>query len=263
MAEFVGTENQIAVQKRMRDRQSWIAETPGAVNGGRVMAFDDPGRVGWDRVTELANEDKLAVFPMFPESEILDEIRNHLGPQWKTPSWQVYLGTPETVLPACGAVIGDNPLPPGWRMAAYEGLDDRQVEAVQDLNTSTGVSPYPAFFMRGDAVPVLTACISDDTGTLMATASAAMRYHAESRLGGYVFAGMASVSPDCRGRGHGKVINAYVLAASHARLGWTMAKEQVSADNPVSQAMLTACGLSRDEVCVSVAAINSEEGFTR
>lgn len=136
MAEFVGTENQIGVQKRMRDRRPWIAETPGAVNGGRVMAFDDPGRVGWDRVAELANEDKLTVFPMFPEGEILDEIRIHLGAQWKTPSWQVYLGTPEAVLSACGAVIMDNPLPPGWRMDAYERLDDRQAAALGRMVSS-------------------------------------------------------------------------------------------------------------------------------
>lgn len=263
MAEFVGTEAQISIQKRMRDRQSWIARTPGAANGGRVLAFDDPERVGWDKVAELVRADELAAFPMFPKQAILAMIRDHLGPHWKTPDWQVFLGTPESVLSASQSIMDSYDLPPGWCIDAQERPDNGKISAVQSLNAATGVAPYPAFFSRGDAVPIVTVCISDENGELVASASAIMRYHPESRLGGCVFAGMASVSLAQRAKGLGKLVNAAVMVESHARFQWKMAKEQVAADNRASQAMIEACGLRRDEDRVSVAAINSEEGFTR
>lgn len=90
-----------------------------------------------------------------------------------------------------------------------------------------------------------------------------MRYHPQSRLAGHMFTGMASVSPAHRGRGLGRLVNAITLAQSHARFAWTTAVEQVAPDNPASQAMVEACGLDMDAGFVSIAAINSEEAFTR
>ena len=54
-----------------------------------------------------------------------------------------------------------------------------------------------------------------------------------------------------------------MLAESHALFGWTMAKEQVAPDNAPSQAMIEACGLDNGEGRVSIAAINSDENFSR
>ena len=112
-------------------------------------------------------------------------------------------------------------------------------------------------------MPILTVCISDGSGALAATASAAYRYHPGSRLAGYLFAGMVSVSPAQRRRGLGRLVNAVMLNASHGLFGWTTAKEQVAADNAPSQAMIEACGLDNGEGRVSIAAINSDESFSR
>ncbi len=263
MGEFVGLDSQVRIQKRMRQRQAWIAHTPGAINAGRAMAFDDPGRVGWDRVTALANEDDLAVFCAFPEAKIKADIGRHLGPGWKTSSWGVYFGTAAAVMAASQSLLDAHELPADWRMIAPERPDDRQIDAVQLLNQSTGVLPYPAFFSRGEASPIVTVCLTDETGALAATASAVMRHHADSRLGGHLFTGMVSVLPVYRGRGLGKLVNAAVLVESHARFGWSVATEQAAAHNHASRAMIEACGLRRDEGVVSVAAINSDEAFTR
>lgn len=263
MAEFVGTENQIRTQERLRDRQPWIADTPGLANGGRVLHFVEPDRVGWDRVAELANEDKLAGFPCVAREETIAAIRAHLGAHWKTPSWEVFLAPPERVLPACEGIVEDIVLPAGWRIDPLERPNGGQVSAIQALNERTGVSPYPAYYSRGEAVRVLTACISDGSGALVATASAALRYHPRSRLAGCVFAGMASVSPTHRRRGLGRLVNAVMLLESHALFGWTMAKEQVAPENAASQAMIRACGLDRGNGYVSVVAIGSDEPFSR
>jgi hypothetical protein len=64
MPDFIGGDNAIALQKRLRDRQPEIARSPHLVNGGRILHFLDPEKTGWDRVRALAQEDKLAGFPV-------------------------------------------------------------------------------------------------------------------------------------------------------------------------------------------------------
>ncbi len=263
MAEFVGTDNQMRLQKLLRERHSWIAETPGVANGGRLLHFVDPVSVGWERLTELANEDLLAGFPCVDREETVAAIHRHLGPQWKTPVWNAFLGTPQTVLPVCRNLMDEISLPEGCQIEVHSCPSDAQITAIQALNTETGVSPYPAYYSRGEAVPVVTVCISDAQNNLAATASAAYRYHADSRLAGYLFAGMVSVSSLYRRRGLGRLVNATMLVESHNRFGWTMAKEQVAPDNAASQAMIEACGLDNRDGFVSVAAINSGESFSR
>ena len=154
-------------------------------------------------------------------------------------------------------------LPGGWRIDLLETPSREQIGAVQTLNEETGVSPYPAYYSRGAAVPVLTVCISDFRSPSGHGFGRIFRYHPESRLAGCVFAGMVSVAPDQRRRGLGRLVNAVMLKESQARFGWTLAKEQVAADNTASRAMIEACGLNNDDGHVSIAAINSEESFTR
>lgn len=261
--EFSGSDNQVRVQKQIRDRQPWIARTPGVANGGRLLHFVEPEAVGWDRVRELANEDRLAGFPAVRGAETIAAIHQHLGPHWKTPAWDVFLGAAERVVPHCRDLIASIGLPAGWRIEPYERPTDDQIRAVQALNVETGVSPYPAYYSRGDAVPTVTLCILDARGELVATAGAAFRYHAECRLAGTLFAGMVSVSPSHRGKGLGKLVNAVMMVESHTLFAWTTVKEQVATDNVPSRAMIRACGLDNSEGLVSVAAINSDEAFTR
>ena len=166
-------------------------------------------------------------------------------------------------LAACTTLIDEIQLPDGWAVTFLDCPSDEEIAQVQDLNDKTGVSPYPAYYMRSEAVPLLTTCIHDASGVLIATASVADRYHAASRLKNHVFAGMVSVSEDARGRDIGKLINALALRESHARFGWTYATEHVAQDNPASAAMITACGLDHSQDLWSVLAIKSDESFSR
>lgn len=240
-----------------------IAQTPALVNGGRVLHCLDPDAVGWDVVRQLAGEDRLIGFPVMDPDVAVGLIRDNLGPQWKTPVWHALLGGKEQVLAACAAVIAAVPLAAGWSVVHYSCPSEAQLAQVQALNAQTGVAPYPAYYMRSEAVPVLTTCIHDETGDLIATASVADRYHPDSRLGGHIFAGMVSVSETRRGWGLGKLVNARALVESQARFGWEVATEQVAADNVASRAMIMACGLTHDAGLVSVAAMNSDETFSR
>ncbi|MBT3142147.1 hypothetical protein KL867_13855 [Ruegeria litorea] len=263
MTDFIGTENSVSVQRRLQDRQPMIAQTPGLVNGGRVLHCLDPDAVGWSVVHQLAGEDKLMGFPVIDHDLALSLIHDKLGPHWKTPVWHALLGSKEQVLAACSMVIESVPLATGWSVVHHSCPNAAQLEQVQALNAETGVAPYPAYYMRSEAVPVLTTCVYDGAGDLIATASVADRYHRDSRLAGHMFAGMVSVSETKRGRGLGKLVNALALVKSQVQFGWTVATEQVAADNVASRAMIMACGLTHDAGLVSVAAMNSDETFSR
>ena len=263
MPEFLGTENSIAVQKRLRERQTEIAQSPDLVNGGRILHFLQPEKTGWARVRELANEDRLAGFPLVRREDIVSQIERHLGPQWKVPAWDALTGSADRVLRACESVIASVALPDGCESSTNNCPDEDTIALIQSLNSETGVAPYPAYYTRSEAVSVLTACILDRDGSLVATASVADRYHAAGRLGGHVFAGMVSVAGRFRGRGLGKLVNAIALVESHRRFGWEVATEQVAPDNPASKAMIMACGLDHSDGLSSVAAINSDESFSR
>lgn len=263
MPEFVGSDASIALQKRLRARQPEIARAPDLVNGGRVLHFLAPERTGWDRVRALAEEDGLVGFPLTHRDSILGALPRQLGAAWNLHLWHALTGDAGPVLAACRAVIDAVALPAGWRTEFHDCPDESRIGEIQALNAETGVAPYPAYYTRSEALPVLTACLRDHEDRLVATASVADRYHPESRVASHVFAGMVSVSDRCRGKGLGKLINAQVLVESRRRFGWRVATEQVAPDNAVSRAMILACGLDHAAGLVSVAATRSDEKFSR
>jgi|GEM_PF-1595209 len=263
MPEFIGTQNSIDVQMRLRERQADIARTPALANGGRILHFVEPDQLGWDKVRALAEQDKLAGLAMVDREQMTALIHTHLGPEWKTPSWLAMVGSADQVLTTCASVSDAPPLPEGWEVRFHQCPSEDDISEVQALNAATSVSPYPAYYMRSEAAPMLTGCIHDEKGTLVATASVVQRNHPDSRLGGYTFAGMVSVLAAQRGRGLGKLMNAMTLTESHKCFGWRYANESVSPENQVSQAMIKACGLDYSAGLWSFAAINSDETFTR
>ena len=263
MAAFVGDDSSIALQKRLQGRQAMIARAPDLANGARLLHVVMPEETGWDRVGALAEEDGLLGFPFVAAKSFEQELERRLGPRWNRHVWQALQGPAERVLAACATVIAAVALPDDWRVAFHDRPNDAEIDEIQSLNAATGVSPYPAYYTRSEALPVLTACIRDETGALVATASVADRYHPEGRLGGHVFAGMVSVSARCRGKGLGKLVNALALSESHRRFGWRVATEQVAPDNAASRAMILACGLEHQDGLVSVAVTKSRESFSR
>ena len=263
MPEFPGSPETVALQQRIKERSEIISASPHLVNGGRLVHYLDPERIGWERLLPWIEQDGLAGFPLVTEDVTRAMIHTHLGGHWETPAWLALRGHAEAVLAASARVIAEVPLPEGWQILAETCPPPDRLEAAQLLNEATGVSPYPAYYMRSEHVPVLTLSALDPQGGMVATASVANRYPVQSRLGGHVFAGMVSVSDAARGRGFGKLINAHAMIASHREWAWEWATEQVAADNLPSLAMIRACGLTHDEGLVSMAAINSTNRFTR
>ncbi|MEM7223140.1 MAG: GNAT family N-acetyltransferase [Pseudomonadota bacterium] len=260
--DYLGTEIQIRRQQAIHSRKDWIAKTPGAYNGARMVGFDDPERVGWDSVRRVAEEDGLVGFPGARETEILAAIARHLGPGWHTNTWLTYTGTPETVLPTCEAIERAVTLPTAWRKEIYLSPDDQAIGEVQTLNMACDILPYPAYYSRGEDVPIITTLLRDKEGMPVATGSACMRYHENSRLGGCLFIGLISVDPRCRGKRLGSLVNALTLIESHRAFGWTKVHEQVHESNTASRKMIEACGLDRKEDLCAVTASRDQARFS-
>lgn len=263
MTEFIGSPIAITAQKNIRDRQSKTATMPKWANGGRIMVFLEPETRDWDDIKQIAGQDCMAGFPLVAEDKMRRAIGHNLGSDWQTPSWLALIGGEDQVLSACEKVIAAVDMPSDLNAVYHECPSDEETSQIQVLNSETGVSPYPAYFMRSEAVPVLTVAIKDTKNSVVATASATMRYHPDCEFGKYVFAGMVSVTQAYRGKGLGKLVNALVLQESHQRYNWTHASENVSADNPVSLAMIKSCGLDLSAGLATVAAIKTGEAFTR
>lgn len=263
MAEYIGTNLQIDVQKRLRDRQQWIAETPEVAHGGRILNFLNAEKLGWDKVSELTMQDRVAGFTAVPLETTLLALKRIFGAGWKMPYWYVFFGEADFVLKASEQIVDAIVLPIGWHLESVDCPSDPQIDKIQKLNIVNGIAPYPAYYIRGEAVPCTTSMLTDDRGRLVATASANYRYHSESRFKQHLFAGSVAVSKDHRGRGFGKLLNAEVLIESHKRYGWARVLEQAKPDNVPSRAMIEACGLRMDPELVTITVIASDEDFTR
>lgn len=263
MAEYYGTELQVAIQVKMRERQAWIEKTPEIANGGRVINFLEPEKTGWERIKELFAEDRVISFTAQPLETIMPVLRDTFGTDCQYPFWNVFFGDAQIVVDASKSVVADVRVPSGWMLQSLERPTDDQISAIQRLNTSTGIAPYPAFYSRGEAVPCLTTCLWNGEGSLVGTASANCRYHRNSRFSGYVFEGSVSVAEECRGMGLGKFLNASVLLESNKLYGWTGVIAQARPDNAPSRRMIESCGLEMSPDLVTISVIASDEEFTR
>jgi hypothetical protein len=263
VAEYCGTDFQIAIQKRIRHRHAWISETPEVANGGRIMNFLEPDKTGWDRIRTFLEEDGAVAITAQDRGATPQRLYEMYGPGYEYPSWDTYTGKAADILVHCRELRHQNPMPEGWRVECLECPDDHALEAIQTLNTHTGVSPAPAYYLRSEVIPSLTSCIWTPDGGLAATATVSGRYHAESRFADYVFNGSISVDIHFRGKGLGKVVNAHVLIESQRRMGWAHGISQVAADNPASQKTVEACGFSRDPDLATYAVVQAGKVITR
>lgn len=263
MGEFMGNAEAVAVQRALAARHDAIAADPRLANGGRILNILDPDAYGWDGVRDSAFADGYVALTMVEKAKTFARIGEVFGDTVETPFWEAFVGTPDQVLPICRELVAKIEIPEGWRLETTTSPDQDTIRAVQTLNAETGVSPAPAYFMRGDTVPGLLACLYDEDGNLAASAATTMRYHADGRLGGWVFAGGVSVSPAHQRRQLGALINAVALLESHAAFGWKCALEQAKADNAASVGMIRKCGLSQDPDFVTIVVNTTGSYVTR
>jgi len=261
MSDYMGDESAVAVQQSIRNRIGDISANPLLSNGGRILNILDPEAFGWDGVRREVGRYGVVGLTMVDPETTLARLASEFGEDMAFPFWEAFRGTPEEVMPACEAILAGTPLPQGWYFSHDTCPDEATIEASQALNMETGVMPAPAYYLRSEHVPSLLSCLWTEDGTLVACASATMRYHPDGPLGGWLFAGSVSVSPARRWRGLGSLVNAALLVEARTRFGWSHVLEQAKASNAPSVGMIRRCGLRNDPRRVTIG-VNPTGGFT-
>src|SRR5680860_1928366 len=91
MAGYIGTEQQIALQKAADDAFDWMISTPGACNPGRSLGTDDPDRLGWDKIFEILKSDKIFAFSLMHIDQV-DQIAKTLSEHgYRLDLWDVFI----------------------------------------------------------------------------------------------------------------------------------------------------------------------------
>lgn len=246
MADYVGTESVIAVQKALRARSAEFERQPLLSNGGRVLNVLDADAYGWDRVRAEAQTYGIVGLTKVARDATFARLAREFGTGLDCPHWDIFTGTADTVSATCRAVVSSYDLPGGWRLIHETMPDDRLITATQRVNLAAGVMPPPAYFLRSDYKPSMLTALTDETGAVVACASGNMRYHPEGPMAGGLFAGGVSVAEAHRRKGLGRLVNAALLLESQKALGWTHVLEQARATNLASVGMIERCGLTHE-----------------
>ena len=261
MSEYFGDTQSISLQQAIRARAGELAANPLLANAGRWINVLDPNAYGWDNVRRDVERDGFLALTVVDRESALSSLAAEFGQDIAFPCWNSFTGQPDHILPICADVIAGASLPEGWTVSNHTHPEDHIIHASQELNQANGVAAFPAYYLRGEVVPSMLTCVWDGQGVMAACASSNMRFHAESRLTGWLFAGGVSVNPEHRRMGLGSFVNASLLQASHDAFSWSMVVEAAKADNAASVGMIKRCGLCLDLDRVSIG-VNPGGGFT-
>lgn len=232
-------------------RMAEFTREPLLANGGRVVNILDPDTFGWKNVQRMAERDGVIALTMVDRDATLASLASTFPDIPAPPFWDAFTGAPDHVLPECAQVLAGLELRTGWRITHHTAPDDATIRDIKALHGTVGIATLPRYYLLGEHVPSLATCLQDETGRLIACACASMRFHPESPLAGWLFAGAVAVDPAFRRLGLGSLVNAALLREAHAQFGWHMALEQAKAENAASVGMITRCGLLHDPDRVS------------
>lgn len=262
MSDYCGSEAQIALQRRIRDRAGAFRTTPSLVNAGRLTIVTDPDVMGWSVVRDLALTDGIVGIGPGSHARFLPGLTSTFPDGWNTPSWDYWSASWPTVEAAIAPILAA-PLPDGWTVEATTHPDAATIAEAQALGESCGVAPMPGYYLAGHEVAGVLVMIRDPGGRAIATAHGDMRYHPQGAMAGTLWAGLVAVDPDARRGGLGRRANAEALRAAHAAIGWHRVVEFAKTSNTASSRMIRSCGLETHEDWCVIAIMPSGAEFTR
>ncbi len=263
MDEYLGSDAQVRVQARVAALAAWIEATPGAVNGVRLLATDNPEVLGWPVIFHHLGEDGLFGFRVVTGDEMA-RIGDRVGAEgYHLVHWQVFLGEPEEVSPRVAGVLAQG-LPAGYCVLGEEACSEPvMVDAARRLMVECGISPFPMSVLLGRRGPCNLTLIVDAEAKLAACAFCYFPYGPHSAWHRHAWGGLVAVSSAHRGRGLGTLVNALMARAAFEKLGARGLQEYISADNAASRAMVERCGLSHDGDSFACVASRAAAKFTR
>jgi RimJ/RimL family protein N-acetyltransferase len=263
MQAFFGTEQQVALQRKVDSRVGWLITTPGACHGGRFFGTDDPDLLGWDVIFKQLRQDDVFGFRMVPV-ENLPEIEERLfGRGYRIDYWDVYSARANTIRDVLRTL--DLSIPDGYAVLDAETLNDPDtIGEAQAFMAANGIAPMSAAMLSGKHGPCIFIAIAGPDGAIVATAFGYFPHNVHSPLEDTAWGGLVAVDPDHRGRGLGVLANALMMRGMIEEKGARAVYELVSADNEPSRRMVERCGLSLDTTVKSgLASPQDAERFTR
>ncbi|MCB1493250.1 MAG: GNAT family N-acetyltransferase [Rhodobiaceae bacterium] len=263
MTIYAGTLEQQALQARVDIAMDWIMRTPGACNGGRVLATDDPERLGWDTIAAILERDRAFAFRLLPVIE-MNIIADRLeGMGYRLDTWTVFSTGATTIRSKAWPIALDGP-PEGYsELVIDEVTSPRVVAEFLEFIASRGLVPFSSAMMTGMLGPVEAVAAVDGDGRIVGSG---FGYFPHNRFSDHAYAawlGLLAVDEACRGKGVGQWINARVAMGLVERLGAQMVYELIADHNALSRRVVETCGFTRDPSLLSGIATRGRTRYTR
>ncbi len=264
MAGYFGTPTQQALQARAEASAAFIDATAGACQAGRTMGCDDPERLGWERVLEFLNRDRVCGFRLIPAEEA-DRLQSRLEEHgFRFDRWDVFLADRETAFAASEAILSLG-LPDGFReLEQPKEPKGRDTVEIQTLMNAAGVVPFSGSMLTGRVGPASTVSVGDKDGAIVAAAHGYMPHNSSSPYHQYAWGGLVAVDEAQRGHGLGRYVNALMVVSVFRDLNASHLYELVAPTNLPSRRMVESCGLRHEPALVcGVATPHQSNRFTR
>lgn len=248
-----------ALLAKIDSLHDWIAATPGACNGGRAMATDDPDLLGWDVIAEHLKEDGVFVFRHISPDAVPGIAARVSKMECALHQWNVFHGTMEEV----ASRRTPKPAPAGYSIAVEAIPDSATVKQTSDFLASRGLRPFTPRVLAGEISSSALVTARDTEGRLIAVAFGHMPFTEPSQWTGMGWCGLVAVDETARGTGLGRTVNDASIDAmlhTHGALG---VFEYAAADNAASRRMIEGSGLRLREDLVTCAATVGSTPYTR
>jgi len=217
----------------------WIAETPGAAQGGRFMSSDDPVLLGWEVIETHARED--GVFSLRNIDAGLHDAAARWAGRWgmECHTWQVFFAQGSDIAGArrrsrmadsVTATVSARPPP-------------QDVAAAIAFMQANGVVAFSPRILLGRAGPSALATARDETGHLQGVAFGYFPCNRFSPWHRTAWCGLVAVAETARGAGVGRAVNDLVVDAMIETHGAESVVEFVGAYNTASRRMVEGSGL--------------------
>jgi hypothetical protein len=250
MGEAADTAAGARLAAKIEALADWVAATPGAAQGGRLMATDDPERLGWDRIEAHLREDGLFAFRHIPVTACAAIESRLAALGFGAHVWRAFHGT------AAGIPARRRPAarPVGYRIAAERRPSAATVAAAASFLDAHGIRPFVPVLLRGRAGPSILVTARNADGRLRALAYGHFPFNAHSPWHRTAWCGLVAVDAAARGSGLGRAVNDAAVDAMLHGLGADGIVEYAAEDNEASCRMIEGSGLVLREDIVNLIA---------
>lgn len=264
MPGYFGTDLQKDLQARVENAMPWIEKTPGACNPGRFLGTDDPSQLGWENIVRILERDQIFSFQLVPSTESLNISKKLATRHYRIDYWEVFVAEQSQAQKCISPILNEGLSSEFHVMPTSELRKSDNLLKIQSFLAENDIAPFSTSMLAGEFGPVTTVAICNDAGEFTAFAHGYYPHkghnsaHYKNAWGGLV-----AVSPDHRGKGLGRFVNALMVSNCITKLGAEYVHQFVASSNLPSRRMVEASGLKHESNLLCGLAIGGTKRFTR